>query len=58
MKIKKIQKKMNDCFFQKKKKIQLYGDFNDEDDKNLFVLKKKEKLRTQTKSLYYIIIVY
>jgi len=49
---------MNDCFFQKKKKIQLYGDFNDEDDKNLFVLKKKEKLRTQTKSLYYIIIVY
>lgn len=56
MKIKKIQKKMNDCFFQKKK-IRLYGDFNDEDDKNLFVLKKKEKLRTQTKSLYYIIIV-
>ena len=47
---------MNDCFF--KKKIRLYGDFNDEDDKNLFVLKKKEKLRTQTKSLYYIIIVY
>ena len=57
MKIKKIQKKMNDCFFFKKK-IRLYGDFNDEDDKNLFVLKKKEKLRTQTKSLYYIIIVY
>ena len=57
MKIKKIQKKMNDCFFLKRK-IRLYGDFNDEDDKNLFVLKKKEKLRTQTKSLYYIIIVY